>query len=326
MVGRGKEGRGRQIDQVVIGIQLKRNIVRNPKNSVPAANHGLLVPAISKPKPGRELLFIQRYVVPGVVRRRPNQRCVTDAGRPRSTVATCDCGVDQGRIKVAQTIVAVGPWSLKFVAEPHVQSQLLGHVPGVTSVKRAVGLTARGLRWNFSRTFCLVHERSRPKLRQTQQEISEGKAAVCSGSKRIVCGPGSGETERAAGNVGLVIIVQPQFILPAKLKSVFAVNDSQRWRHVVLGVVIANHAVALALAYVTREREGRRWRSAHNFRNRAVVTRGPSELSEIVPGEKRRTNVNEAASRNIQIADNVRAEHMVEIDGESLGVIILSAS
>ena len=75
-----------------------------------------------------------------------------------------------------------------------------------------------------------------------------------------------------------------------------AANDSQRWGHVILGVVIPDYAVALALAYVARERERRSWRRPHNGGNCTVVARWPSELGEIVTGEDGRTSVNETAS------------------------------
>ena len=59
---------------------------------------------------------------------------------------------------------------------------------------------------------------------------------------------------------------------------------------------------------------------------RTVVTRWPSELSEIVTRKDGRTSVNEAASRNVQIANDVWAKNVVEIDGESFGVIVLGAA
>src|SRR5208282_5221268 len=218
MVYRSKERCRCQIDQVVVWIELERNVVRNPKHSVPPADHSLLVPAIGKSNAGRELLLIQGYVAPSVVRGRQDERRVTDTWRIGGTVATCDRGISDGWIKVAQTVVTVGPWSLKFVAESRVQSPFLIDMPGITCIKRTVGLTASGLGWNLRRAFCLVHEGSRAQLAQAKQEISEREAAVCRGIERIVRRPGSREPKRSAGNVGLVVIVQPQLILRAKLQ------------------------------------------------------------------------------------------------------------
>src|SRR5580658_8428613 len=90
--------------------------------------------------------------------------------------------------------------------------------------------------------------------------------------------------------------------------------------------MVANGAVALALTYVSGERKGRSGRRPHDLGNVVVIARRPSECGEIVTGKQRRAKIDEAASRNVQVADDVGAEHVVEINRQSLGVIVLGAT
>lgn len=103
-------------------------------------------------------------------------------------------------------------------------------------------------------------------MRQSEQEVGVGTTSCyCAGTR--LGSPRAKESKRAAGDVGLIVVVEAQLPLPTEVKGVLSVNPGQRRRNVVLRVVVANGAVALALSSVIRERERRCWWRSDTVRN-----------------------------------------------------------
>src|SRR5579863_3313369 len=117
MIGCGHERCGRQIDYVVVWIEAERDVVRDPEDAVASTDHSLLIPTVSKSEAWREFLLVQGQVIPTRVWTVADQQRVPKTRRKCNAVATSDGRVGHGRIPIAQAVLSLRPWSLKFIAE-----------------------------------------------------------------------------------------------------------------------------------------------------------------------------------------------------------------
>src|SRR5580704_3014517 len=67
MIDRSKVRSGRQVDRIVVWIDVEIGVVRNPEDAVTSTDHRLLIPAVSKSEARRELFLVQGQVIPARV-------------------------------------------------------------------------------------------------------------------------------------------------------------------------------------------------------------------------------------------------------------------
>src|SRR6266513_226034 len=102
-------------------------------------------------------------------------------------------------------------------------------------------------------------------------------------------------------------------------------NQGQGRGDVVLGVVVADGAVALRSAHVVVEGEGWRGWSAHRVWWRGVGG-APAQLCQIIARKKWRPAVDKAASRQVHVENGGGCKGVVNVEDEQFAVVKLGAT
>src|SRR4029077_7101537 len=156
--GRGDKRRGYKTDQVIILVNIKLEIVRNPKHPVAATDYCLLIQTVSEPDSRSKLLLRQRQIVPRVVHAGFYQKYVSWTGTSRRSGTACHGTICHSWIPVRQSVEAIGPRPLQLPAKSQIQRQLAGRTESVIDKKGTIRLFPRGQIRNLGCTFCMVED------------------------------------------------------------------------------------------------------------------------------------------------------------------------
>src|ERR1700740_148450 len=99
-------------------------------------------------------------------------------------------------------------------------------------------------------------------------------------------------------------------------------NHCECRRDIVLGVMVADCAVALRFSNVAGKQEGRCWWGTHACRW-SVVSSAPTQLGQIIARKNWRPRVNKPASGQVDIENGRRRKRVVHVDDQELAMVEL---
>ncbi len=260
------------VHRVVVRVETKGNVVRNPEDSVAPANNGLWVKTVGKADARRHVCLIEGNVGPTAwlhkehVASQPWQAGYVGQASGSSRIrqpALSSC------VEIGLTVEPLRPRSLQVVANAQIQGQLVREVVGVIGVEPPIKLLSSHQGGNHGLTEEVVLYAARV-VCISKQEVRE--AETCEASE-----PRAAKSEGTARDVGLCVVIASQLQLSAKLECVTAADQRNAGREVELRVAVLNEALPLRARDIVRKvQDARSGRRPGDNRNRGVVLRGPA--------------------------------------------------